>query len=57
MGQWAAIEDASHEAQIIQSEVKDGNAMGLDSVQVENFFQAQFEANKLIQYSLLADWQ
>ena len=37
--------------------MKDGNALGLDSAQVEAFFRAQIEANKLVQYSLLADWQ
>jgi chorismate mutase len=39
----AAVEDVSREAQIIQAEVKDGDAMGLDSTQVEGFFRAQFE--------------
>ena len=37
--------------------VKDGSAMGLDSAQVETFFRVQIEANKLVQFSLLADWQ
>lgn len=53
----AAVEDVSREAQIIQAEVKDGDAMGLDSTQVEGFFRAQFEASKVIQYSLLAEWR
>jgi len=53
----AAVEDAPREAQVIQIAVKDGNALGLDSAQVEAFFRAQIEANKLVQYSLLADWQ
>jgi chorismate mutase len=53
----AAIEDAFREAQIIQSEVKDGDTMGLDSTQVEAFFRAQFEASKLLQYSFLAEWR
>jgi chorismate mutase len=37
--------------------VKDGNARGLDPTSVSNFFKAQIEANKVIQYSLLADWR
>jgi chorismate mutase len=52
-----AVEDAPREAQVIQKAVKDGNAIGLDSTQVEAFFQGQIEASKLIQYGLLADWQ
>jgi chorismate mutase len=53
----AAVEDGPREAKVIQSAVKDGNALGLDSTQVEDFFRAQIEANKLVQYSLLADWR
>jgi len=53
----AAVEDAPREAQVVQKAVKDGEAKGLDSAQVEAFFRAQIEANKVIQYSLLADWQ
>jgi chorismate mutase len=53
----AAVEDAPREAQVIQTAVKDGNAVGLDSTQVKAFFRAQIEANKLVQYSLLADWR
>jgi chorismate mutase len=53
----AAVEDDPREAKVIQSAVKDGNAAGLDATQVEAFFKAQIEANKLVQYSLLADWR
>ena len=53
----AVVEDAPREAQVIQRAVKDGEAKGLDSAQMENFFRAQIEANKIVQYSLLADWQ
>lgn len=53
----ADVEDTSREARIIQTTIKDGNAVGLDSTQVEAFFEAQLEANKLVQYSLLADWR
>lgn len=52
----AAVEDIAREALVIQAAVKEGSAIGLDSSQVEAFFRAQIEANKLIQYSLLADW-
>jgi chorismate mutase len=53
----APVEDPSREAEVLQKAVKDGNSVGLESTQVEEFFKAQIEANKLIQYSLLADWR
>jgi chorismate mutase len=34
-----------------------GESRGLDQATVSNFFRAQIEANKLIQYSLLAEWR
>jgi chorismate mutase len=52
-----AVEDPSREAQVIQGAVKDGQVSGLDAQQVERFYRAQIEANKIIQYSLLAEWQ
>jgi len=52
-----AVEDGPREAMVIQAAVKDGTAVGLDSTQVEAFFRGQIEANKLVQYSLLADWR
>lgn len=52
----AAVEDVSREAQVIASASKAGEAMGLDREIVSNFFRAQIEANKLVQYSLLAEW-
>jgi chorismate mutase len=51
-----AVEDAPREAQVIQGAMKDGVAKGLDEASVSNFFNAQIEANKFVQYSLLADW-
>jgi chorismate mutase len=51
-----AVEDAPREAQVIQDAVKDGVAKGLDEASVSNFFNAQIEANKFVQYTLLADW-
>ena len=53
----AGVEDPSRETEVIQSAVTDGKSMGLESAQVEAFFKAQIEANKLIQYSLLANWR
>jgi len=53
----AAVEDASREAQVIQRAVNDGTEKGMDAGQVKDFFKAQIEANKLVQYSLLADWR
>jgi chorismate mutase len=52
----APVEDAPREAQVIQTAVREGNTVGLDSTHVEEFFRAQIEANKVAQYSLLADW-
>ena len=51
-----AVEDAPREAHVIQGAVKDGVAKGLDETSVSNFFNAQIEANKFVQYALLADW-
>jgi chorismate mutase len=53
----APVEDASREAQVIASATKAGESRGLDPVWVSNFFKAQIEANKLVQYSLLAEWR
>jgi chorismate mutase len=53
----ATVEDPPREAQVIMAAVRDGDARGLDPTSVSNFFKAQIEANKVIQYSLLADWR
>jgi chorismate mutase len=53
----AAVEDLPREAQVIRDAVRGGDSRGLDSTSVSNFFKAQIEANKIIQYSLLADWR
>jgi chorismate mutase len=50
------VEDAPREAQVIVSAIKAGESRGLDQASVSNFFRAQIEANKLVQYSLLAEW-
>jgi chorismate mutase len=51
-----AVEDAPREAQVIVGAVKDGTAKGLDEASISNFFNAQIEANKFVQYALLGDW-
>jgi len=53
----APVEDPSREAQVISSAVAAGESKGLDQMAVSNFFRAQIEANKLVQYSLLAEWR
>ena len=51
------VEDAPREAQVIASAIEAGESRGLDQKAVSNFFRAQIEANKLVQYSLLAEWR
>jgi len=51
------VEDASREAQVIVHAVTAGQSRGLDQQVVSNFFRAQIEANKLVQYALLAEWR
>ena len=45
-----AVEDTPREARVILSAMKDGAAKGLDEASVSNFFEAQIEANKFVQY-------
>jgi chorismate mutase len=52
----APVEDAQRETRVIIAAVKYGESKGLGGTFVTNFFKAQIEANKFIQYSLLADW-
>jgi chorismate mutase len=51
------VEDAPREAQVIASAIRAGESRGLDQAAVSDFFRAQLEANKLVQYSLLAEWR
>jgi chorismate mutase len=51
------VEDGSREVQIIEHAITAGESEGLNQAAVSNFFRAQIEANKLVQYSLLADWR
>lgn len=50
------VEDAAREAQVVYSAVRYGVPKGLDERLIANVFTAQIEANKVVQYSLLADW-
>jgi chorismate mutase len=50
------VEDAPREAQVILGAVMQGESKGLDGTFVSKFFRAQIEANKTVQYFLLADW-
>jgi chorismate mutase len=51
------VEDSLREALVIARAVADGETRGLNPSAVSNFFRAQIEANKLVQYSLLAQWR
>ena len=51
------VEDAARDEQVLTEAVKDGKSKGLDQTFVSHFFAAQIEANKLVQYSLLANWR
>ena len=50
------VEDAPREAHVIAAAIQAGELRGLDQTFVATFFRAQIEANKLVQYSLLAEW-
>jgi chorismate mutase len=52
----ARVEDPAREQQVIDNAVKQGQQSGLDPAQVADFFKAQVEANKVVQYSLLSTW-
>jgi chorismate mutase len=53
----APVEDSAREAQVISAATKLGEAKGLSPSDVSRFFQAQIEANKIVQYALLSDWR
>src|SRR5258707_379864 len=60
LAKWDAgtpVEDVPREAQVIASAIEAGESGGLDQKAISNFFRAQIEANKLVQYSLLAEWR
>jgi len=50
------VEDAAREAQVVHAAVQYGVSKGLDERLIARFFTAQIEGNKVVQYSLLADW-
>jgi chorismate mutase len=52
----APVEDPTRETQVIMAAAKEGGSKGLNRTFVSSFFAAQIEANKLVQYSLLAAW-
>ena len=52
----APVEDPSREAQVITAAAREGESKGLNRTFVSNFFAAQIEANKLVQYSLMEAW-
>ena len=53
----APIEDLPREAQVIQSAVSQGAALGLPADWVEAVWRAQIEASKTVQRELYATWQ
>jgi chorismate mutase len=53
----APVEDWPREEKVIANAVKAGEAKGLDARAVSQFFRAQIEANKMVQYALLAEWR
>ena len=53
----APVEDVTREEKVIASAVKAGEAKGLDAMVVARFFRGQIEANKMVQYALLAEWR
>jgi chorismate mutase len=52
----APVEDPDREAQVIKAAAQEGESKGRNRTFVANVFAAQIDANKLIQYSLLAAW-
>ncbi len=50
------VEDSARESQIIQGVTVAAQAKGLGEAYSADFFRAQIEANKLVQYSLLTEW-
>jgi chorismate mutase len=53
----APVEDTARESEVIASAVKAGQTKDLNPVAVSVFFKDQIEANKVVQYSLSADWR
>lgn len=51
------VEDKKREQEVIASVVAQASSYKLAPAAVEQFFSAQIEANKLVQYTHLSDWQ
>ncbi|AZP69916.1 chorismate mutase [Pseudomonas poae] len=51
------VEDKKREQEVIASVVAQAPSYKLTPAAVEQFFSAQIEANKLVQYTHLSDWQ
>jgi chorismate mutase len=52
-----SVEDSARESAVISNAVAEGQQANLAAADVTRFFKAQIEANKLIQYELLARWR
>lgn len=51
------VEDKKREQEVIASVVAQAPGYKLDPAAAEQFFSAQIEANKMVQYTRLSDWQ
>ncbi|HCT08250.1 MULTISPECIES: chorismate mutase [unclassified Pseudomonas] len=51
------VEDKTREQEVIASAATQAPSYKLSPAAAEQFFSAQIEANKLVQYTLLSDWQ
>lgn len=51
------VEDLSRESAVIAAAVKEARANGVSAKLAVHFFTDQIEANKLVQYALLAEWR
>lgn len=51
------VEDSAREAIVIAAAVKEAQQVGISPTVATGFFSDQIEANKLVQYGLLADWR
>ena len=51
------VEDKKREQEVIASVASQAPSYKLDPAAAEQFFSAQIEANKLVQYTHLSDWQ
>ena len=52
-----SVEDLARESAVISNVVAEGQRANLAAADVTRFFKAQIEANKLVQYELLARWR